>query len=134
MNVYETIVVFDANLSDDSTAEAIEKVKGAIASGGGEVHKVEPWGRRKLAYEINKHARGYYALFLYSAPSALNKSLEGLFKVFDPVIKYMIVRLEKKQREHALAALAAPAAPAAPAAAPAAPQAAPPAAEASEGV
>lgn len=130
MNVYETITILDASLGDDTVEASIKRIKDLIVADGGEVLKVDPWGRRKLSYAINKHSRGYYVLFLFKAPSATIKKLEGLFKVFDPVIKFIVVKLEKKQRDHALkaiadAAAAAAAAAATPAPAPAAPAAAP---------
>ncbi|GAB4389063.1 MAG: 30S ribosomal protein S6 [Thermodesulfovibrionales bacterium] len=116
MNVYETLVIIDASLSDEAITAATDKIKEVITSSGGEVLKVDPWGRRRLAYEIKKQARGFYALVLYKAPPETIKKLEEFFKVQDTVVKYLNVRLEKKQREAALSALAA--APAAEAAAP----------------
>jgi small subunit ribosomal protein S6 len=130
VNVYETIVIFDANLSDEATEEATARVRDTITAGGGESLKIEQWGKRKLAYEINKHARGHYTLFIYRAPSTVNKTVEDLCKVYDPVIKYMIVKFEKKQREHVLKGIAA--AQAAQAAAAAAPAAETPEAPATE--
>jgi len=104
VNVYENIVIFNPNLSDEEIEAATQRVKDLITGGQGEVLKAEPWGRRKLAYELNKQSRGFYVLFLFRAPSGLVKTLEDFYKVFDPVFKFMVVRLEKKQREAALRA------------------------------
>jgi small subunit ribosomal protein S6 len=106
MNVYESIIILNANLSDEAIQEATDKIKGTITGGGGEVLKVEPWGRRKLAYEINKQQKGFLNLLIYRAPSSVNKTLEGFYKVYDPVVKYMIIKLERKQREKALSSIA----------------------------
>ncbi len=105
MNLYECITIIDASLTDEAITEATEKIKGIITNGGGEIMKTDPWGRRKLSYEINRHSRGFYLLLLYHAPSDVNKKLETLFKVYDPIVKNMIVRLEKKQAASALKAL-----------------------------
>lgn len=106
VNVYENIAIFNPSLSDEEIEAATQRVKDLIASNQGEILKVEPWGRRKLAYELNKQTRGFYTLFLFRAPSSFVKTLEEFYKVFDPVFKYMVVRLEKKQREAALKSLA----------------------------
>jgi small subunit ribosomal protein S6 len=123
MNTYENIVIFNPSLSDEEIETATTRIKDLIASEQGEILKVEPWGRRKLAYELNKQTRGFYTLLLFKAPSTVVKKLEELYKVYDPVFKYMVVKLEKKQREATLRKLAeaeakaaeAPAAEAAPA-------------------
>jgi small subunit ribosomal protein S6 len=106
MNVYENIVIFNPSLPDEEIETATTRIKDLIASEKGEVLKVDPWGRRKLAYEINKQTRGFYTLLLFRAPSPVVRKLEELYKVYDPVFKYMIVKLEKKQMEAALKALA----------------------------
>jgi small subunit ribosomal protein S6 len=129
MNVYENIVIFNPSLPDEEIETATTRIKDLIASEQGEVLKVDPWGRKKLAYELNKQTRGFYTLFLFKAPSPVVRKLEELYKVYDPVFKYMIVKLEKKQRDAALRALEEQvpaaeeqAAPAAPEQAPAAPE------------
>lgn len=106
MNVYENIVILNAALSDEEVGNSTQRIKDLITGSGGEIHKVDPWGRRKLAYEINKQSRGHYTLFLFSADPSVIKKMEDFYRVFDPVIKYMFVRLEKKQRDAALKAVA----------------------------
>lgn len=97
MNVYENIIILNPALSDEETDMAVSKVKDLIIKQGGEVLKVDIWGRKKLAYEIKKQKKGTYALLLYKAPPAAIKKLEDLYKVFDSVIKYLIIKLDAKQ-------------------------------------
>jgi small subunit ribosomal protein S6 len=97
MNIYENIVILDSALSDEESEGAVTKIKELITGSGGEVLKVDMWGRRKLAYEIKKHKKGLYVLLLYKTPPATIKKLEDFFRVFDSVIKYMIIKLESKQ-------------------------------------
>lgn len=99
MNVYENIVILNPSLSEEETTSAINKISDLIKGSGGEVLKVDNWGKRKLAYEINKQKMGFYILFLFRAPSSAVKKIEEYFKVFDPVIKFMVIRLNKKQLE-----------------------------------
>ena len=105
MNVYENIVILDASLSDEGIQEATGKITELITASGGEILKIDPWGRRKLAYEIKKQTKGYYVMFVFKGPSTLNKKLEDYYKVLDAVFKFMIVKLEKAHRTAVLAGL-----------------------------
>ena len=116
MNIYENIVILNASLSDEEIETASGKIKDLIANSGGEILKTDVWGRRKLAYEIKKQKKGFYLLLVFKSPSAAIRKLEDYYKVFDPVVKYMVIKLEKKQAEAALkSSAAAEAATAAPA-------------------
>lgn len=106
MNIYENIVILNASLTDEDIESASGgvsgKIKDLITNSGGEILKTEVWGRRKLAYEIKKQKKGFYLFLVFKAPSAAIKKLEDYYKVFDPVVKYMVIKLEKKQAEAAL--------------------------------
>jgi len=102
MNIYENIVILNASLSDEEIETASGKIKDLITNSSGEILKTDVWGRRKLAYEIKKQKKGFYLLLVFKSPSAAIKKLEGYYKVFDPVVKYMVIKLEKKQAEAAL--------------------------------
>ena len=110
MNIYENIVILNASLSDEDIEAASKKIKDLIINSGGEILKAEPWGRRKLGYEIKKQKKGFFLFLLFNAPSPTIKKLEEYYKVFDQVIKFMVVRLEKKQTEAVMAGLSAEAA------------------------
>lgn len=97
MNIYENIVILNASLSDEEISAALTKIKDIIVNSGGEVLKTDMWGRRKLAYEISKQNKGLYALLIYKTPSSTIKKLEEFFKVFDHVVKYMVIKLGPKQ-------------------------------------
>ncbi len=97
MNYYENVVIIDASLSDDNIEAAEQKIIDTIEKSEGEIIKREKWGRKRLAYNINKHDKGFYVLFVFKAPPSIVKILENLFKIYDPVFKFMIVRLKKKE-------------------------------------
>lgn len=97
MNIYENIIILNASLTDEDLESATGKVKDLIVKSGGELLKSDIWGRRKLAYEIKKHKKGFYVLFVFRAPSPLIRKLEDYYKVFDPVIKFMVIRFDNKQ-------------------------------------
>ncbi len=110
MNIYENIVILNASPSDEEIEVSLKKIRDLIANAGGEILKVDVWGRRKLANEIKKQKKGFYVLLAFRSAPSLIRKLEDYYKVFDPVIKYMVVRLEKKQIAHLLASLQAEAA------------------------
>jgi small subunit ribosomal protein S6 len=97
MNIYENIVILNAALADEEAEATITKIKELIADQGGEVLKVDIWGRKKLAYEIKKQKKGLYILLFYKTPPATIKKLEDFYKVFDAVLKYLILKLNAKQ-------------------------------------
>jgi len=97
LNFYENIVILNQSLNEEELKAAADKISDLIRNTGGEVFKADNWGRRKLAYELNKQKMGVYYYFLFKAPSATISRIEGYFKVFDPVIKFMVVKLGKKQ-------------------------------------
>ncbi|MBI5407915.1 MAG: 30S ribosomal protein S6 [Nitrospirae bacterium] len=109
MNFYEKVLIIDPELDDNAVKETVEKFKDIIIKQGGEVLKTDNWGRRKLAYELNKHQKGNYFLLLFKAPPSTIAELERLCKVTDTVIKFMVVKLTKKRQIEA--ALPAPAKP-----------------------
>ncbi|MDH5202181.1 MAG: 30S ribosomal protein S6 [Nitrospirota bacterium] len=99
MNTYENIVIMNASLTDEEIESAITRIKDLISGYGGQILKVDVWGKKKLAYEIKKQKKGVYVLFLYKTASSTVKKLEDFYRVFDAVIKYMIVKLSIKQAQ-----------------------------------
>jgi len=97
MNIYENVVILNASLPDEEINSSIDKIRELVLNAGSEVLKTDLWGRRKLAYEINKQQKGFYVLFIFKTPAATIKKLEELYKVFDPVIKFMVIKLGSKQ-------------------------------------
>jgi small subunit ribosomal protein S6 len=95
--MYETVVIINPSLSDDDTKAIVDRLTEIIKTAGGEMLKVDPWGKRKLAYEMNKQKIGNYFLFIYKTPSAGIKKLEEYFKVVDDVLKFMVIKLTHKQ-------------------------------------
>ncbi len=95
MRKYEVMFILRPNLEEEKRNELIEKFK-SIVTADGEVEKVEEWGNRKLAYEINKINDGYYILMHFKAGVDVPKELDRNFKISDDVIRHLIVNLEEK--------------------------------------
>lgn len=99
MNIYENIIILNASLTDEEIEAAAVKIKALITNSGGEILKTDSWGRKKLAYEIKKHKKGFYLLLIFKTAPSVIKKLEDYYKVFDPVIKFMVIKLDKKAFE-----------------------------------
>ncbi|EKY29627.1 ribosomal protein S6 [Clostridium celatum DSM 1785] len=94
MRKYETIFILHPSLDEEAVKANIEKFQGVIVNGGGKVENVDFWGKRKLAYEINKVNEGYYTLVNFEANPELPKELDRVFRITDGVIRHIIVKQE----------------------------------------
>ena len=96
MRKYETIFILHPSLDEEAVKANVEKFKGVIENGGGTVDNVDSWGKRKLAYEINKVNEGQYTLIDFTANTELPKELDRVFRITDGVIRHIIVNKEAK--------------------------------------
>ena len=121
MNKYESLYVITPELEDADFQAVIEKFAGIITANKGEVEKIDQWGKRRLAYEIDYKTEGYYVLMYVKAPAEMPKELERNFQINDKILRSLVIRYEGEvpaKREplkpYAAREAAAPAAEAAP--------------------
>lgn len=96
MRDYETMLIVDPMLEEDATEAVIGRFSDVIEKNGGKVEKIDRWGKRKLAYPINGHAEGYYAIITFKGENKTVDELDRVFKIADEIVRHMIVRREKK--------------------------------------
>ena len=92
MNKYELAVVVSAKIEDDERAQVIEKVKALITRFGGNVTDVDEWGKKRLAYEIQKMKEGFYYFVHFESDSVCPNEVENHIRIMEPVIRYLCVR------------------------------------------
>ena len=92
MNKYELALVVNAKIEDDARAEAVERVKALIERFGGVITNVDEWGKKRLAYEIQKMREGYYYFIQFDASSDCPAQLEQRVRIMEPVIRYLYVK------------------------------------------
>ena len=92
MNKYELAVVVNVKLEDEERAAVIEKVKEYIVRFGGTVTDVEEWGKKRLAYEIQKMKEGFYYFIHFESDSVCPNEVEAHIRIMEPVIRYLCVR------------------------------------------
>jgi small subunit ribosomal protein S6 len=94
MNQYEIMYVIDAALEDSSRVELIDRFSDLVKKNGGEIDRIDEWGKRRLAYAINYKTEGYYVLMYVKAPSEMPKELERNFQINDKVLRSLVIRYE----------------------------------------
>ena len=92
MNKYELAVVLTTKIEDEERAASIEKIKEVIARFGGVVTNVDEWGKKRLAYEIQKMREGFYYFIQFDAPATCPAEIEKRVRILDNVIRYLCVR------------------------------------------
>lgn len=95
MTKYEVMFIMDPILEDEKKTAVIEDVKNIIVADGS-VGKVDIWGMRKLAYPIRKKNEGYYVVIEFEAGSELPKELDRKLKIFDDIMRHLIINKEEK--------------------------------------
>ena len=94
MNKYELAVVVNEKIEDDARAAVIEKVQAYITRFGGTVTNVDEWGKRKLAYEIQKMREGFYNFISFESVATAPAEIESRLRIMDNVIRFLCVRQE----------------------------------------
>ncbi|MEE8209941.1 MAG: 30S ribosomal protein S6 [bacterium] len=104
MRFYETIFIVKSDLAEEALAERVAWATDILTSNGAQIVNVEEWGKKRLAYQVNKQRYGLYVLLHYEAEKKVLLELERNFKLSEDVLKYLTVRLEGKLIEKARAA------------------------------
>ena len=87
---YETIFILNPTLSEETTAATIEKFKSLIEQNG-ELGEIDDWGKRRLAYEIDDHAEGYYTLINFESTPDFPAELDRIYRITDGVLRSLII-------------------------------------------
>ena len=95
MRRYELMLVIRPDVADDKSQAVIDRVTRQITAGGGQIVKVAPWGRRRLAYPIDRFREGSYHIVLFAAPAGLLTELEHSLLITEEVIRHLVTRDER---------------------------------------
>ena len=95
MTCYETLFVIKPTLTEEETVEQIEKVTATLTKEGAELVATNDMGMRKLAYPVEKHARGYYTILFFKAEGTTIQELERNLKINEEVIKFLTIKYTK---------------------------------------
>jgi small subunit ribosomal protein S6 len=95
MRIYEELFIVKPDAPDEEIDQFIEQMKSVVSSSGGSVDKVDKWGKRRLAYRVDKYREGAYVLFQFNAAPETVKEFERRLRVSDLVIKFLTVRIDQ---------------------------------------
>jgi small subunit ribosomal protein S6 len=95
MNKYELALVVSAKIEDDARTATVEKAKEYITRAGGTVTEVEDWGKKRLAYEVQKMNEGYYYFIQFEAASTVPAAVEQDVRIMDNVLRFLCVRKDE---------------------------------------
>ena len=95
MNKYELAVVVSAKIEDEERAATVEKVKAYVERFGGNVTNVDEWGKKRLAYEVQKMKEGFYYFIQFEAEATAPAEIENRVRIMDNVIRFLCVRQDE---------------------------------------
>lgn len=95
MHQYELMVILDPEIDERTVAPSLDKFLNVIRNDGGSIDKVDIWGKRRLAYEINKKTEGIYAVVDFTATSEATVELDRQLKLSEAVMRTKVLRAEE---------------------------------------
>ena len=91
MRKYEIMLILPADAEDDVVTGVVDRINKVLADSGGEVGKVDKWGRRRLAYEIDKRTEGFYVVAEMTADPSTIRELERVLQLVDEIVRFKVV-------------------------------------------
>ena len=98
MRRYELMLVLRPDVPDDRSQALIDRTTRQIVASGGQIVKVAPWGRRRLAYPIDRHREGSYHIVVFEGPSTAVAELERGLLITEEVLRHLVTRVERPVR------------------------------------
>ncbi|EOS26860.1 ribosomal protein S6 [Lachnospiraceae bacterium 3-1] len=95
MNKYELALVVNAKIEDEERAAVVEKAKEYITRFGGTITNVDEWGKKRLAYEIQKMREGFYYFIQFDANADCPAEIEKRIRIMDNVLRFLCVRQDE---------------------------------------
>jgi small subunit ribosomal protein S6 len=92
------MLVLRPDVADDKAQAVIDRTTRQISAGGGQIVKVAPWGRRRLAYQIDRYREGSYHIVLFEAPPEAIGELERTLLITEEVLRHLVTRVERPVR------------------------------------
>ncbi|MCL1912370.1 MAG: 30S ribosomal protein S6 [Eubacteriaceae bacterium] len=93
MASYETLFITHPDLTPEASTEVADRIKELIVTNGGEIGEVEEWGKRKLAYEIEKNRDGYFTLVKFEAGNQALDELYHIYRITENILRGIVIKL-----------------------------------------
>ena len=108
MRRYELMLVLRPDLVEERVQATLDRITRSISAADGQLVKVSPWGRRRLAYQIGAYHEGSYYIALFDAPSAAIEELERGLRITEELLRYLVTRVERPAARRADVEVAPP--------------------------
>lgn len=95
MNKYELAVVLSAAIDDEARSAALERVKDYVEKAGGNITNVDDWGKKKLAYDIQKMSEAYYYFIQFEAETETPAEIESNVRLMESVIRFLCIKKDE---------------------------------------
>ena len=102
MRSYQTVLIVKPDLDEAQVDRVLEKITEFLSKNNGSILKAERWGKKRLAYRINKSRFGYYLNIYHTCESLKVPALEAAYKLYDLILKFLVIKLTDKQLELAM--------------------------------
>jgi small subunit ribosomal protein S6 len=95
MRRYELMIVLRPDLAEDRVQATLDRVTRSISTTGGQLVKLSPWGRRRLAYPISGHREGSYYIILFDGPATCIEEIERGLRITEELLRFLVTRVER---------------------------------------
>ena len=97
---YESVVILNATLEDEQVESTITRIQELLKANGAEISEIDRWGRKRLAYPIQKSKSGYYVIFRFETATETIAELERIYRLDETIVRYLTITLGNKDLEH----------------------------------
>ncbi len=102
MRSYQSVLILKPDLDEAQVDQVLEKITEFLSKNNGSIVKVEKWGKKRLAYRVKKSRFGYYLNMYHTCESLKVSALEADYKLYDHILKFLVIRLDDKDLELAM--------------------------------
>ena len=102
MRSYQSVLILKPDLDEAQVDQVLEKITEFLSKNNGSIIKVEKWGKKRLAYRVNKSRFGYYLNIYHTCESLKVSALEADYKLYDLILKFLVIRLDDKDLDLAM--------------------------------
>jgi len=99
---YQSVLILKPDLDEAQVDQVLEKITEFLSKNNGSIVKVEKWGKKRLAYRVKKSRFGYYLNMYHTCESLKVSALEADYKLYDRILKFLVIRLDDKDLELAM--------------------------------
>ena len=102
MRSYQSVLILKPDLDEAQVDQVLEKITEFLSKNNGSIVKVDKWGKKRLAYRVNKSRFGYYLNIYHTCESLKVSALEADYKLYNLILKFLVIRLDDKELESAM--------------------------------